>query len=241
MSTSKHSLLISYGQNLILVMECDKEIKNLVSTALAEFRRQQPMVNTYAKLCGFPAFKQDFAQNGTDRDFPKFYLAIEELASKKFPATGELFRMDVEEYAMLLAVAAASRSEDPSRKCGAVALDKNNRCIATAYNGLAAGTKVDFTWWENDDNRRKKVIHAEENLVSLTGHGDVMTVAVTLLPCGPCARLLAGHGVKKVLYGREYQHDTDGKEILADAGVELKFISAQGAADNLKSTLPFIL
>jgi deoxycytidylate deaminase len=216
-------------------------IKKFATVALAEFRRQRSMRKPYRELTLIRQFVDVFGGNDLDKDFPKFYLAIEELASKKIPSSGELFRIGIPEYAMLLAVAAASRSEDPSRKTGACALDKNHRCIATAYNGLAAGSQVDFTWWDSDENRRKKVIHAEENLVSLTKRGEVEIVAVTLLPCGPCARLLAAHGVKKVYYGREYQHDTDGKEILADYGISLEFISAQGAADDLKNTLPFIL
>ena len=229
---------LTYGEGLISLMEKNPEIKKIVSSALAQFRRGEPLKKEFAKFASHLRLSE-----GEDplKYFTKFYLGVEELASKKLPSAGELFRVNLQEYAMLLAVSAATRSEDPSRKTGACALDFNGRCVATAYNGLASGTQVDFTWWDNDENRRKKVIHAEENLVSLTARGNVHTVAVTLLPCGPCARLLAAHGVKVVLYGREYRHDTDGKEILEDYGVELKFLSAQGAADDLKNTLPFIL
>jgi dCMP deaminase len=40
---------------------------------------------------------------------------------------------------MALAHFASLRSEDPSRKVGAVAIDFDNRVFGTAYNGLARG------------------------------------------------------------------------------------------------------
>jgi dCMP deaminase len=119
-------------------------------------------------------------------------------------------RPTIDEYAMLLASAAALRSEDPSRKVGAVALDHENRVIATAYNGLPSGWDVADDWWQNDDQRRKFVVHAESNLCSLTHRGAVRTVACTTIPCGPCALNLIAHGVKRVVYGLTYPRDVAG-------------------------------
>jgi len=130
-------------------------------------------------------------------------------------------RPTIDEYAMLLASAAALRSEDPSRKVGAVALDHENRVIATAYNGLPSGWDVSDDWWQNDDQRRKFVVHAESNLCSLTHRGAVKTVACTTIPCGPCALNLIAHGVKRVVYGLTYPRDAAGMDILQEYGVEL--------------------
>ena len=48
-------------------------------------------------------------------------------------------RLPIPQYVMALAHVAALRSEDPYRKVGAAALDKDNRVIGTAYNGLFPG------------------------------------------------------------------------------------------------------
>jgi dCMP deaminase len=133
-------------------------------------------------------------------------------------------RPTVDEYAMVLACAAALRSEDPSRKVGAVALDHENRVIATAYNGLPSGWDVADDWWQNDDQRRKFVVHAESNLCSLTHRGAVKTVACTTIPCGPCALNLIAHGMQRVVYGMLYPRDVAGMEILRDYGVELVYM-----------------
>jgi dCMP deaminase len=133
-------------------------------------------------------------------------------------------RPTVDEYAMVLACAAALRSEDPSRKVGAVALDDENRVIATAYNGLPTGWDVADDWWQNDDQRRKFVVHAESNLCSLTHRGAVKTVACTTIPCGPCALNLIAHGVQRVVYGMLYPRDTAGIDILREYGVELVYM-----------------
>lgn len=133
-------------------------------------------------------------------------------------------RPTVDEYAMILACAAALRSEDPSRKVGAVALDNENRVIATAYNGLPTGWDVADDWWHNDEQRRKFVVHAESNLCSLTHRGAVKTVACTTAPCGPCALNLIAHGVRRVVYGVDYPRDTSGIDILDEYGVEIIYL-----------------
>ena len=130
-------------------------------------------------------------------------------------------RPTIDEYAMVLATAAALRSEDPSRKVGAVALDHENRVIATAYNGLPTGVDVTDDWWQNNEQRRRFVMHAEANLCSLTHRGQVNTVAITTVPCGPCALNLVAHGVKRVIYGLAYPRDVSGIEILDEYGIEL--------------------
>jgi len=131
-------------------------------------------------------------------------------------------KLSIEEYAMALAYVASLRSEDPKRKVGAVALNAENRIVATAYNGLIPGAKAEPGFWENDEDRRKFVVHAEANLCSLTKRGEVELVAVTTAPCGPCALNLVAHGVKRVLYAEDYPNDRTGLEILFHHDVETK-------------------
>ena len=133
-------------------------------------------------------------------------------------------RIDWYEYAMLLAFAAAKRSEDPYRKVGACALNKDKMVVGMGYNGLASGTNVPAQFWGNRDGRRKFMIHAETNCLSLCKKGEVDILAVTLLPCSYCATMIASYGVKEVLYHEEYENDQSAKDIFNFYNIEmLKF------------------
>ena len=116
-------------------------------------------------------------------------------------------RIGWEEYALRMAETAALRSEDVYTKVGAVGLDFSNRVIGVAYNGLASGVQVDDKFWEDRDVRRPFMIHAETNLLSLFRRGDCRLVACTLLPCSYCASMIAGYGIKKVVYRDVYHRD----------------------------------
>ena len=122
-------------------------------------------------------------------------------------------RIDWYEYAMLLAFAAAKRSEDPYRKVGACALNKDKMVVGLGYNGLASGKNAPLSFWEDRDYRRKFMIHAETNCLSLCKKGEVDLLAVTLLPCSYCATMIASYGVKEILYHEEYENDQEAKKI----------------------------
>lgn len=122
-------------------------------------------------------------------------------------------RIGWEEYALRMAETAALRSEDVYTKVGAVGLDFSNRVIGVAYNGLASGVQVDDKFWEDRDARRPFMIHAETNLLSLFRRGDCSLVACTLLPCSYCASMIAGYGIKKVVYRDVYHRDQQALDI----------------------------
>ena len=125
---------------------------------------------------------------------------------------------------MLLAFAAAKRSEDPYRKVGACALNKDKMVVGLGYNGLASGKEVSPAFWDDRDRRRKYMIHAETNCLSLCKRGEVDLLAVTLLPCSSCATMIASYGVKEVLYHEEYENDLAAKDIFTFYNIEmLKF------------------
>jgi dCMP deaminase len=113
-------------------------------------------------------------------------------------------RLTISEYAIALAHVASHRSEDPYRKVGAVALDAANRVIGAAYNGLAPGVDAPPGFWEDRDQRRKYMIHAEVNLCSLFKRGEARLVACTTKPCTSCMQMLSAYGVKEVYYTEDY-------------------------------------
>ena len=94
-------------------------------------------------------------------------------------------RLGIPEYAMALAHVASLRSEDPFRKVGAAALDRDNRVIGTAYNGLAPGFDPPPGFWDDWDDRQKFMLHAEINLCSLFKRGEARLVATTTMRAKP--------------------------------------------------------
>lgn len=130
-------------------------------------------------------------------------------------------RLSWQEYALEIAKTAAKRSEDPHRKVGACALDRDRMILGVGYNGLAPKKKVDAEFWLDRDERRKFMIHAEANCMSLFNKGQASILAVTLLPCSHCATLIAAYKIPQVIYSEEYEQDLKAKEILDFYGVEL--------------------
>jgi dCMP deaminase len=133
-------------------------------------------------------------------------------------------RISWEKYALSIADVASYRSEDPYMKVGACGLNKENRVIGVAYNGLASGKKVNIDFWKDRDKRRPFMIHAEANLLSLFSKNECYLLACTLLPCSSCATLIAANGIKKVVYRDLYHHDTKGVEIFDFYGIKHKQI-----------------
>lgn len=122
-------------------------------------------------------------------------------------------RISWEEYSLRIAQVASMRSEDPFKKVGACALDKNNRVIGVAYNGLASGIVVEESFWKDRDARRPYMIHAEANLLSLFKRGECQLLACTLLPCSSCATMIASYDIKRVIYSETYHHDDKALDI----------------------------
>lgn len=117
-------------------------------------------------------------------------------------------RPDWDHYFHELARVVASRGTCPRLAVGCV-LVRDNRIVATGYNGAVSGAAhcVDTGCLiENEHCRR--AVHAEANaLVQAARHGLSVkdTVAyVTHRPCSYCAMLLENAGVVEVKYAEEY-------------------------------------
>ena len=130
-------------------------------------------------------------------------------------------RITWKEYALRMADVAKLRSEDPYMQVGACALSFDNRVLGCAYNGLAAGKDAPPRFWDDRDERRPYMIHAETNLLSLCKHGEVKLVACTLLPCMSCAQSLAAYGVKEVVFNEVYSRDVQAYKIFEFYNIEL--------------------
>ena len=122
------------------------------------------------------------------------------------------------QYFMMLAKLAATRSTCISRPVGAV-LVKNNHVLATGYNGSIAGAPH-CTEQEQCFRRQQKVpddvkhiycrsSHAEANIVAQAAKSSVdifgSILFTTLYPCYTCYKLLCSAGVSTVYYESKYE------------------------------------
>lgn len=141
-----------------------------------------------------------------------------------------------DEYFMELAHIARKRSTCVTRHTGAV-LVKENRVIATGYNGTPAGTRhCDDGACPRCSKRVNSEItpgtnldvciccHAEENaILQAAQHGTNSkgsTLYTTYTPCIQCAKMIINSGIKKVVAYEDYPDDI-GTALLKEAQVEL--------------------
>ncbi len=151
-------------------------------------------------------------------------------AEDEFLTRGVGDRLGIPEYAMALAHVASLRSEDPYRKVGAAALDKDNRVIGTAYNGLAPGYNPSRDFWDDRAARQKFMLHAEINLCSLFRRGEARLVATTTMPCTSCMQTLCSYGIEEIYYHDIY-HESDAPEIAELYGIRLEQVEHYPLSD----------
>lgn len=128
-----------------------------------------------------------------------------------------------EEYALMLAETAAQRSEDPFFKVGAVVLRPDNSVAGVGYNGAPAGVDID---WSDRDARRPFVVHAEMNAMRYCSRSEVVggLIAVTHTPCVHCMPMIAGYGIKRIVFRIQWEDSTSDQQaaIAAMFGFDIK-------------------
>ena len=129
-------------------------------------------------------------------------------------------RLSWPETALKLAFNIAEyRSEDPYVIVGAVII-KTDNSIVLGYNGAPPNIDID---WSNRDERRKRVIHAEENVLSEIKYGEAKIMAVTAVPCSICIKTCAKKGIK-IIYYRDLLEGYDNEltfKLAKEFGIEL--------------------
>jgi dCMP deaminase len=146
-------------------------------------------------------------------NFTEGYKIFQDLPSDNQPKM-----INWDEYAMSIAEAVAKKSKDPWQKVGAVILREDNSIASVGYNGFPQGQEED---WSDREERRKYVIHAEQNALRYTKPGEGKTLVSTLLPCRDCLKTIAAYKIKRVLYKEVYKSDPIALEIAEKMGVTL--------------------
>jgi dCMP deaminase len=128
-------------------------------------------------------------------------------------------RLSWDQYGMLLAHAAALRSEDPYIQVGAAALRSDHSVAGTGYNGVPSGINIS---WEDRDQRRKYVCHAEINCLRYAKPSEVETIYTTLSPCADCIKTIGAFGIKRVLFSEIYDKDNSCFDIGKVFGISIE-------------------
>lgn len=112
---------------------------------------------------------------------------------------------------MEIAKVVATRSTCDRLFVGSV-LVKDNRIIATGYNGAPSGlAQCDEDGHEMEEGHCVRTIHAEHNAIIQCAYAGVSSrdavIYITHMPCYNCQKLLINAGVKEVIYGEDYTFD----------------------------------
>ncbi|TPX50583.1 hypothetical protein SeMB42_g02205 [Synchytrium endobioticum] len=164
------------------------------------------------------------------------------LASLALPSPHRL-RPSWDEYFMRMCDLAARRSNCMKRRVGCI-LVKENRVVATGYNGTPRGVlncNMGGCPRCNDGAARGVALdvclclHAEENALLEAGrarveHGGPESGAIlycNTCPCLGCAKKIIQVGVREVVFSQSYGMDDLTQRLLSQAGVTLRRFSTK--------------
>lgn len=142
-------------------------------------------------------------------------------------------RVGWDEYFMEMARLASRRSTCLRRQTGAV-LVRENRVVATGYNGAPKGlphcsevgcVREALKVPSGQRHELCRGLHAEQNAIIQAAVFGVSTKGATLYtttyPCSICAKMLINAEVGEVVYDGDYE-DELAKEMLSRAGVRVR-------------------
>ena len=139
-----------------------------------------------------------------------------------------------DEYFMEMAELTAKRATCSRRQVGAV-ITRDNRAVATGYNGAPRG--LAHCEEKGGCLRQKRgvpsgqrhelcrALHAEQNaIISAASMGNAIeggTIYITHQPCVICAKMIVNAGIKRIVV-REGYPDELSMEILDEAGLKVE-------------------
>ncbi|MCO0831818.1 cytidine/deoxycytidylate deaminase family protein [Fructobacillus sp. W13] len=135
-------------------------------------------------------------------------------------------RISWDQYFIAQSAILSTRSTCTRRHVGAI-LVKDNRIIASGYNGAVSGTPHctevgDYIV----DGHCIRAVHAEQNaLMQAASMGigvEGSTLYVTDAPCVFCTKLLLQAGIKKINFMRDYRNDEFAENLLKEKNVPLR-------------------
>lgn len=150
----------------------------------------------------------------------------------------EDLRPSWDEYFAKLATQVSSRTTCLRRAVGAVIV-KDNRILATGYNGVPEGMahcaeagclreKLNVPSGERQEICRG--LHAEQNaIIQAARYGINISGAriyITTQPCITCAKMLVNAGIKEIIYANPYPDELS-LGILDEAGIPYRVVEVE--------------
>jgi len=146
-----------------------------------------------------------------------------------------------DEYFMSIARVVASRSNCVKRKVAAV-ITRDRRIISTGYNGTPRGTLncneggcPRCNGFAEGGTRLDECLcsHGEENAITQAAYHGVMvkggTIYSTFSPCLMCTKMIINAGLDEVVYNVDYPLGEVSLNLLREAGVKVRKLSAGNA------------
>lgn len=117
-----------------------------------------------------------------------------------------------DEYFMLEACVAASRSPDPRTKHGAIIVNNKKKPLGQGYNGFPSGGSNDV-YPITSPEKYSYILHSEVNsILNCTFPPEGCTLYVTGMPCSKCMLQVVQSGIIKVIYGKIFSIMVDTQE-----------------------------
>ena len=141
------------------------------------------------------------------------------------PEERQHYRPSWDDYFMAIAKIIAMRGTCNRLYAGSV-LVKNNRIIASGYNGSPPGLPhCNDVGHLLEDGHCVRTIHGEHNsLLQAAVQGSTSTVGSTMYtkysPCIHCTKYIIASGIKRIVVGKVYRNAT-ALDMLKEAGVEV--------------------
>ncbi len=133
------------------------------------------------------------------------------------------YRPSWDDYFMAVVKIVAARGNCDRLYSGAV-LVKNNRIIATGYNGAPAGLPTcDKVGHLLEDGHCVRTVHGEHNALLQTARisgptADGATLYTKYSPCIHCAKYIVAAGVHRIVMGKVYRNP-QAMDMLKEAGI----------------------
>lgn len=130
-----------------------------------------------------------------------------------------------DEYFIAIAELVSDRATCDRKHCGAVIV-KDNRIVATGYNGSPPGDDhCDDAGHQMRDGHCVRTIHAEVNAIAQAAKFGASvqgaTMYINAYPCWNCFKQILSAGIKKVVYKDAYRNDELVEAAAQKAGVEI--------------------
>lgn len=109
--------------------------------------------------------------------------------------------MNWDEYFLMIANVAATKSKDPSTQVGAVITRRDRTIVSVGYNGFPRGVADTPERLSNREIKYQLIVHGEMNAI-LTAKESLQgcTLYCTFMPCDRCFVHVIQTGIKRVVF-----------------------------------------